>query len=332
MNVRGGREEWIDAAKGIAILAVVLGHTYQFGNAVHSFVYSFHIPLFFLLSGYFCKPVGPDIRKTAARLLLPYFLLCVVMICISLVSTPPSAAWFKKMALIILWASGGDVPILNISGVGIPWFLMALFLAKIMYGYIQVVFERCKIPEAIRFVVFFGLMLGAWKLSEFVVLPLAFSQAVVAMFYLYCGTLLHREEELFAGRKRAVLAFASFVVWAFTLSQGYFYSIGNLFHVGPLLLGIVMSLSSSYCLIVFCRLFACVGIGKAVQQGLAFIGMQSLFILCVHWLESNFLQWALLTDGTSLFRGIFIGFQHLVTVLLISLMLLKALSLNDAKR
>lgn len=51
------RQRWVDHVKCLAILAVVLGHTYVIGNPIHSFVYSFHIPLFFVVSGYFVKAV-----------------------------------------------------------------------------------------------------------------------------------------------------------------------------------------------------------------------------------------------------------------------------------
>ena len=57
--------EWIDGAKGFAILLVIIGHcidgykdaelfkqyTFIF-NSLHYFIYSFHMPLFFMINGY----------------------------------------------------------------------------------------------------------------------------------------------------------------------------------------------------------------------------------------------------------------------------------------
>lgn len=51
----GERLEWIDAAKGLGILAVVVGHVWTRG-AVRDAVYAFHMPLFFLVSGYLFRP------------------------------------------------------------------------------------------------------------------------------------------------------------------------------------------------------------------------------------------------------------------------------------
>ena len=54
----GGRLEWIDVARGIGIIAVVAGHVWTRGP-LRDAVYSFHMPLFFLLSGLLARPQPP---------------------------------------------------------------------------------------------------------------------------------------------------------------------------------------------------------------------------------------------------------------------------------
>ena len=60
------RVQWIDALKGFAIISVVLGHAilaYLYSGeipenpkmllaVVRNFLYAFHMPLFFMISGY----------------------------------------------------------------------------------------------------------------------------------------------------------------------------------------------------------------------------------------------------------------------------------------
>lgn len=46
-----GRVSWIDCAKGIAAVLMILGHTW-FTESLKAFFYTFHMPLFFILSGY----------------------------------------------------------------------------------------------------------------------------------------------------------------------------------------------------------------------------------------------------------------------------------------
>ena len=43
------REAWIDCARGIAILLVIVGHTIS--GVLSGAIYSFHMPLFFIFSG-----------------------------------------------------------------------------------------------------------------------------------------------------------------------------------------------------------------------------------------------------------------------------------------
>jgi acyltransferase len=52
MNKRIG---WIDIAKGITILLVIVGHT-LIGYKVNDYIYAFHMPLFFICSGLLFKP------------------------------------------------------------------------------------------------------------------------------------------------------------------------------------------------------------------------------------------------------------------------------------
>ncbi len=57
------RIEYIDALKGFAIFIVIWGHSLLnlkngydfFHNPVFEFIYSFHMPLFFMLSGFFFR-------------------------------------------------------------------------------------------------------------------------------------------------------------------------------------------------------------------------------------------------------------------------------------
>lgn len=54
------RIEYIDLAKAIAILLMVLGHCASLNDIplIRSVIYSFHMPLFFIISGYFFKTLA----------------------------------------------------------------------------------------------------------------------------------------------------------------------------------------------------------------------------------------------------------------------------------
>ena len=85
MNTK--RLDWIDIAKGIGIILVVLGHTLVpqvretgFAGFLWIFIYNFHMPLFFFLSGYLFEKGLPDYTNKGKftlgklqYLMLPYF-------------------------------------------------------------------------------------------------------------------------------------------------------------------------------------------------------------------------------------------------------------------
>ena len=51
------RNEIIDIMKGIGIIAVIIGHMWNVPEVPYrNFIFSFHMPLFFLIAGYFYKP------------------------------------------------------------------------------------------------------------------------------------------------------------------------------------------------------------------------------------------------------------------------------------
>lgn len=79
------RQHYLDLTKLFAIFLVLWGHTVQFmgggyfwTNPVFEFIYSFHMPLFMVISGYFFSSglrysLGEILKKKTVQLLLPIF-------------------------------------------------------------------------------------------------------------------------------------------------------------------------------------------------------------------------------------------------------------------
>lgn len=77
MSTSPARDRTIDAFRGLAMVLVVVGHVPSLPAAVHAAIYSFHMPAFFMLSGYFFRPpraddaIGSTIARRAFRLIVP---------------------------------------------------------------------------------------------------------------------------------------------------------------------------------------------------------------------------------------------------------------------
>lgn len=79
-----GRKYWIDYAKVFGIFLVVLGHFTPCYRDDYSaqLLYSFHLPLFFIISGYLYKTSDSTTRKQLMgiiqRLIVPYVMLIML--------------------------------------------------------------------------------------------------------------------------------------------------------------------------------------------------------------------------------------------------------------
>ena len=98
---------YLDSVKLLAIYLVVLGHTVSamesgsiVCNQLYAFIYSFHMPLFMLLSGYFVSsrlgemPAMKLLKKKGQQLLLPA-ITCTLICCAYL--------WLTKEQGNVLW-------------------------------------------------------------------------------------------------------------------------------------------------------------------------------------------------------------------------------------
>lgn len=111
---------WADAARGVLILLVVLGHALQHGDYEHNvawnIIYSFHMATFFAISGYVSyKPElqWKTVGKRAQQLLLPFTVW----------------SFIQSICLNDKWLQLFDFLIFSDSGF---WFVYALFFIIVL--------------------------------------------------------------------------------------------------------------------------------------------------------------------------------------------------------
>ncbi len=123
-----GRIAWLDAARGIGILLIVAGHIIPMTLPISHFIYSFHVPLFFFLSGMVLQkrsvcsqPFARFVGKKAGSLLYPYAVFSILSLACERV--------FDSLDRF-----GGNVPgTVLLLGDGPLWFLPALFIAEVLF-------------------------------------------------------------------------------------------------------------------------------------------------------------------------------------------------------
>ena len=120
------RVTYIDIAKAIGIYLVILGHVVDSGTPIKTFLYSFHMPLFFVLTGMTYKwpldnswaTIKERLTRYAGVLLVPYVIFALFY----------SKLTFHNLAYI----SYASWHTLKMAGsLSSLWFLMALFMSHV---------------------------------------------------------------------------------------------------------------------------------------------------------------------------------------------------------
>lgn len=129
------RLNWVDVARGIGILAVVIGHVWTRGP-LRDAMYSFHMPLFFLLSGLLSRPqsVARFTARQIAGQMRPYAAFLLLLILADQIIEPLKGgrpifhAWPDDLLPILLggyWLRGPYT---------IFWFVPCLMMARIAFN------------------------------------------------------------------------------------------------------------------------------------------------------------------------------------------------------
>ena len=75
------RVQYIDVAKGIAMICIILGHL---GDAnINRVVFTFHVPIFFFITGYFTnseRNITEFVKNKLMTLIVPYIVTCLLIV------------------------------------------------------------------------------------------------------------------------------------------------------------------------------------------------------------------------------------------------------------
>lgn len=143
------RTQWIDWAKTIGMWLVVFGHIPGHPAAVSEFIYAFHMPLFFFLSGYLArtKSVPDAVKSGVVRLLVPYALFYgLTWVWWFVFGYLRHPEWFPHLSMVeaalarplfgMLLGVGHDTPGSHMVNVPL-WFLVGLFQLGVVVALVE---------------------------------------------------------------------------------------------------------------------------------------------------------------------------------------------------
>ena len=288
---------WVDAAKGLAILCVIVGHTLESGTFTRNIIFSFHIPLFFILSGYTFKPSSSWVecmyrtKRDAVRLLVPYVLSGFAIAAVKIFYRHLGAAdVLKDTVQALIWASGTGDGVHE--PIGVLWFLMSLFTARLIVNVITTLYKndlehRYPYIIAIISVLGFGIGMFDWNWLIF-----NFDVSMAASGFVLAGMEARRHEDFF--RKYDGIIFpVCLIVWMFLMKQFGYIEMSGRWYPG-LSLGVLEAFCGSYCVIRFIQALMFL---KKPSDILSCFGRHSLLLMCIHAVEdSTFSFWMKLSS------------------------------------
>lgn len=312
----------VDITKGVAIMAIVLGHVsylYSSNSLVDSevFIYSlWHVSVFFILAGFFIKDdqlVQPKLwfKKKFLSLYLkilyfyvPAVLLHNVLIKIgwySLESTDPvintySMMDFAKQTVLAI-CLGGREPI-----VGAMWFVYVLFMALIGLSIVSLAIKKIAMNdrqyEWLRCIALLAMCIIAGLLSNKYGLTIRrFSNTFTAMLLIYLGKVMYQKMK-------------------FSFDNGYFAIVCALvaFEVACMLGGVALNGNEYKDILQLlvaapAVLYIIMYIGKHIEtnvagKAIAYVGKESFYVMALHFVGFKL--------GTLALQGIGYGGQILV--------------------
>ena len=140
------RENWADYVKALAIWMMVFAHANLSNESISDFIGTFHMPVFFLISGYFDKgnkDIWNVVKKNVKTILIPYFFfsICAFSICWISPTVHPELypgidSWWDiyKAALIGMFLMDDQVTSYSFMPLGPLWFLAAMFIVRVFWA------------------------------------------------------------------------------------------------------------------------------------------------------------------------------------------------------
>ena len=280
------RNTVLDFAKGLTILLMLWEHLYP-GN---SWIMTFHMPLFFIISGYFLKEESfkTTVIKKAKGLLIPYFVMEFILI-VSLViytaiqnhyTLQGDKSWMWHIITVKLRGT------FLVENMCISWFVWVLFGGTCLYALINKLMK--KLPVIYAMLIIACSIIGYVVSNDWGFYPYRWDVVLYVIPFIAIGHLYKLYgEELIQGYVRWILLGVSLVVWLVDIYFTDSYSIA-MCHYGIYPLTLIGAICGTYVVINICSLLDRIPVLNTVIR---WYGRNTLVIMCFAVVVSNAMEW-----------------------------------------
>ena len=288
-NGHRSRIIWIDNAKGIAIILVIIAHTWYGLEGIwnFSFINGFALIMFFLLSGYTLRPHKLNkeyINQKFNRLMGPYFLTCFVVIVMDIINSYilTKNIEIEHITKIIandlirsFFASGwyktfGSI---NIgSFIGAIYYLPAFFFSLLIFQLINGADDKTA-NDLRTGLISCGIAAIAYITARFIWFPFSIQSGMQAVIFIWMGYEIKKHNLL--SRIKWYHYLAAQIILLYGIHFGYCSIDIVTASIADWIVSIPVALSG-------CLLIYLLSILNSKGKILPYIGRHSLEILCIH--------------------------------------------------
>ena len=149
------RIAWIDLLKLTGIIAIFCGHLHSGDGTerLYNFVFLYHVPLFFFVSGLFADRLesltfSEAFLKKCKQLLLPYSFLVILSMIVIVLTTPKDFITYLKYLKQFIWGIRNQMPASSL------WFFSCLFVMSIFFDLLRRLLKRRSFLAAASFILY----------------------------------------------------------------------------------------------------------------------------------------------------------------------------------
>lgn len=272
------RDNSLDIAKAIGILLMILGHTTYSQHFLRQFIFSFHMPLFFLIGGYLYRPKGikDSLKKDFIRLITPYFATCGVIIVYYtfLYTLNPNYAndihYFMKASI---WGSGTNHHCLLFADtpwIGAIWFLPALYVCKNTYNALQGI--NANKTLMISTVIF----LAATVIGRYLIyLPFSILSGLSAIIFYAIGDRLKDFKKI-----KIQYWIIGIIFWMVSIKYSHIYIVQPILDL--YLVDVIGATTASILVFLLSKQISKL---QSLSSSLVWLGRNTIYILCFHLID-----------------------------------------------
>lgn len=296
------RKLYIDILKGLAIFLVVLAHVINPVSFLSKFIFSFHMPLFFIISGYlfnfekYERNIFLFIKTKFQRLIIPCYVSVLLFLLFWLIYQCPKPfidtpalnifSIFKNDLSGALYGIGAVNKCKTLAGIvpiGPIWFCLCLFCSEILFFIFSKILNNRHF--LLQLIIYFCLSYIGIMIGKYVFLPWSFDIALTALFFVFIGFSLNKYNilEKLSSNKYIVVSLIILLMTDYFTFNNSFLSMNNRYYKN-FVYSYIAAISFSLVLFIICKKLSSMQflIIKKLTNIFCLLGEETLIILIMH--------------------------------------------------